>query len=89
MKTFFKVVLLVLVAVIVVKCLPLLVAAGFALAGAVLGFIALAASSIAALMGSALVLAVLLSPIWIPLLALVGLIALIKRSGRKNGGAAA
>ena len=69
--------------------LPLLVAAGFALAGALLGFIALGASAIAALMGSVVVLAVLLSPVWIPLLALIGLIALIKRSGRKNGGVAA
>ena len=89
MKTFLKVGLLVIVAVIVVKCLPLLVAAGFALAGALLGFIALAVSAITALMGSALVLAVLLSPVWLPILALVGVIALIKRSGRKNGGVAA
>ena len=89
MKMFLKVVLLAIVAIIVVKSLPLLVAAGFALAGALLGFIALAASAIAALIGSALVLAVLLSPIWIPILALIGLITLIKRGGRKNGGVAA
>jgi hypothetical protein len=88
MKTFLKVLLLVLVALIVVKCLPLLIAAGFALAGALLGFIALAASAVAALIGSAIVLGALLSPIWIPILAIVGLIALIKRAGRKNGGAA-
>jgi hypothetical protein len=85
MKTFLKVVLLVIVAVIVVKSLPLLIAAGFALAGALLGFIALAVSALAALVGSAIVLGALLSPIWLPIFALVGLIALIKRGGRKNG----
>lgn len=85
-KTFLKIVVLVIVAIIAVKFLPLIFGLGCMLAAAVMGVIAVAASTIAALVGSALVLAVLLSPIWIPVLLLFALIAVIKRSTRKTGG---
>ena len=86
MKTFLKVVLLVIAAVVIVKMLPMIFGLGFLFAGAVFGFIALAASVIAALLGSALVVMVVLSPIWVPILAIVGIIALVKRSSGQSRG---
>jgi hypothetical protein len=86
MKTFLKVVLLVIAAVVVVKLLPMIFGLGCLLAGAVFGFIALAASVIAALIGSALVVMLVLSPIWVPILAVVGIIALVKRGPRQSRG---
>lgn len=89
MKTFLKVLLLVIAAVVFVKLLPLIFGLGCLLAGATFGFIALAASVIAALLGSALVIMVVLSPIWVPILAVVGIIALVKRGARQSRGIAA
>jgi hypothetical protein len=84
MKTFLKIVLLVILAVVAVKFLPLLFGLGCVLAAAVVGLLAVGASAVAALFGTMFALAVLLSPIWVPVLALVGLIALIKRSTRNS-----
>ena len=86
MKGFLKVVLLVIVALVAVKLLPLIFGLGCLLAGAVLGFIALVASAVAALIGSAIVVAAVLSPIWIPALAIIGIIALVKRSSHRSAG---
>jgi hypothetical protein len=55
----------------------------------VLGFIAMAASAIATLVGGAIVLVAVLSPLWVPVLAIVGVIALIRRGTRRSGGIAA
>ena len=88
MKSFLKVVLLVIVAVIAVKLVPLTFALGCVLAAGVLGLIAVGASAIAALAGAVITLVAVLSPIWVPALAIVGLIALIKRCTRRNGGLA-
>jgi hypothetical protein len=85
MKGFVKVLLLVIAAIIALKFLPLIFALGLTLAGALLGLIAAAASAVIALVGGVLLLALLLSPIWIPILALVGVILLIKRSNRNLG----
>jgi hypothetical protein len=85
-KNFLKIVLLVLAAIVAVKFLPAIFAFGWLLAGAVVGLFVLAGSAIAALVGSVFVLSVVLSPIWIPLLALIGIIALVKRSNRKSVG---
>ncbi len=82
MKTFLKVVLLVIAAVVAVKLLPLTFAIGVVLG---LGVVALAVVGVSVLAGLAalvVVLAAVLAPIWIPVLALVGLIALIRRSNR-------
>jgi hypothetical protein len=88
-KTFLKVLLLLVAALLALKFLPLIFGLGCAFALAVLGAIAVGASTIVALVGTALVVAALLSPIWVPILLLVGVIALVKRSGRKNGGVVA
>lgn len=89
MNTFLKVVVLLIVAIIVVKVLPLV----FGLIGmfvtGVVGLLAMGASAIAALVGSVLVLAALLSPIWVPVLLIVCLIALARRGTRRSGGMAA
>ena len=88
-KNFLKIVLLVIVAIVAVKFLPLIFAFGFVLAGAIVGLIALAGSAIVALLGSVLVLVAVTSPIWVPLLALIGIILLVKRSHRRTMGIAA
>ena len=81
MKTFLKVLLIMIALVVAVKLLPAvfvlvcLAAAGIALV-AVSGL-----SILAGILCAALVVAALLSPIWLPVLAIVGLVALC-RSGR-------
>ena len=89
MKTFLKVVLLVIVAVIAVKLLPLTFAVGCAFAAMVLGLIAAGFSAVFALAGGLLALTVILAPIWIPVLALIGLITLIKRANNRSVGVVA
>ena len=84
MKTFLKVVLLVIAAVIALKLLPLTFALGCLLALGLVGFAVLGVSVISLLLGLVVVLAAVLSPIWVPILAIVGLIALIKRSSKTN-----
>ena len=80
MKTFLKVLLLVVAALIAVKFLPHLFVFGWILGAAIVGLLALGVSVAAAMVGAMIALLVLLAPIWIPVLALVGLIMLIKRS---------
>jgi hypothetical protein len=89
-KTFLKVVLLVLAAVIALKFLPLVFGVGCLLAALLLGGIAFGVSAVAAFVACVIAVLAVLAPIWLPLLALVGLIVLIKRGGtRKNGGVSA
>ena len=89
MKAFLKVVLLVIAAIIAVKLLPLTFALGCALAAGLLGLIVLGVSAFFAILIAAIVVVAVLSPIWIPILALTGLIALIKGDTRKSRGAPA
>ena len=84
MKTFLKVVLLVIVALVALKLLPMIFAFGCLLAAAIVAVLALGGSAIATLFGAMIALAVVLAPIWVPVLALVGLIALIKRGTRNS-----
>ena len=84
MKTFLKVVLLVIAAVIAVKLLPLTLGLGILLGVSIVGLAAVGVSALALILGLGLVLAAVLSPIWIPVLAIVGLVALIKRSSRPS-----
>ena len=84
MKTFLKVVLLVIAAVIAVKFLPHLFALGWLLAVAIVGLLAIGVSVAAAMVGTIVALTVLLAPIWVPVLALIGLIMLIQRSTRNS-----
>ena len=83
MKTFLKILLLVLAVIVAVKLLPvvLLVGGGMALIAALIATIGV--SLAAGLVGVGLFLALVLSPIWLPILALFGLIALFKKVGAK------
>jgi hypothetical protein len=81
-KTFLKVVLILIAAVIAVKLLPITLALGLALGLAAVGLAIAGVSIVAALAVMAIFLAAILSPVWVPLLLLVGLIALIKRLTR-------
>jgi hypothetical protein len=83
MKTSLKIVLLLLAAVIAVKLLPVTLGLGILLGISLVGLVALGVSVIASLLGLACVVVAVLSPIWIPVLAVFGIIALIKRSRRE------
>ena len=95
MKTFLKVVLILIAAVIVVKLLPalvligglslgglVLVGLGLLAVGGVLGAVGLSVA--AALLGIAAVVALALSPVWVPVLVIVGIVALVRRSSRRS-----
>ena len=84
MKAFLKLILLIMVTIIALKLLPLTFVVGCALAAALFGLIALGVSVLAALLGAVIVLVAVSSPIWIPLLVIVGLIALLKRRHRSS-----
>jgi hypothetical protein len=89
MKTFLKVLLVIAVAVLAVKLLPLTLALGFALGLTLLIVGVLGVSALAVLLCVAIGLVALLSPLWIPVLALVGVLALIKKLGRNGASVAA
>ena len=84
MNNVLKVVLLILVAIIAVKLLPAMLAVGFMFGVAVVALGAIGVSVLGALCLASAVLLAVLSPVWVPVLAVVGLIALIKRSGRRT-----
>jgi hypothetical protein len=82
MKTFLKVLLIVALAILAVKLLPITLVAGCIFAVGVALLAAVGVSLVALGLCISLAIAALLSPIWIPVLALVGIIALIKRHRR-------
>jgi hypothetical protein len=84
MKTFLKVVLLVLVALAAIKLLPLTIGLGFATGLVLVGLIAMGFSLLAVVALLVLVAGAVLAPVWIPVLLLVGLIALIRKATRKG-----
>ncbi len=84
MNSFLKVVLLILVAIIAVKLLPAMLALGFLPGVAVVALGAIGVSVLGALCLASAVLLAVLSPVWVPVLAIIGVIALIKRSGRRT-----
>jgi len=79
MKTFLKILLVAALLIVAVKLSPVLfcAAAVGVIVSAILGVIGL--SLIAALAAVLLALAVALSPIWIPVLAIVGICSLFRR----------
>lgn len=87
MKTFLKVLLLIALAIVAVKLLPVTLAVGFALGLTVVIVGVLGVSALAVILCFAIGLAALLSPLWIPVLALVGMIALVKKLGRSKASA--
>lgn len=90
MKTFLKIVLCVLGVLVVLKLFPLflipalvgmalLLLAGVLLAGGVATIAATGLSLVIALLAVVLVVAAALSPIWIPVLAVCGIVSLCRR----------
>ncbi|MBI5771774.1 MAG: hypothetical protein HZA93_28645 [Verrucomicrobia bacterium] len=88
MKTFLLVLLILIGVVLAVKLLPFALGLVCVLAGvcALLALVGL--SVVAGLACAGLVLALLLSPLWLPLLAIVGVIALVRKLTRKPAGTA-
>jgi len=82
MKAFLKILLLVVACIVAVKLLPVTLALGVGLAAVVGVVVVLGFSALAVLVCGALALAAVLAPIWLPVLLLVGIIALVKRCGR-------
>lgn len=82
MNIFLKILLLLVGVLVALKLLPMVIGAGSLMAAGLAGVLFIGAS-IAAVV---LVLLALLSPLWIPLLAVVGLIVLIRGSGRSSTG---
>jgi hypothetical protein len=82
MKTFVKVLLLAVLLIVAIKFSPVLFIGAIAglIVAAVLGAVGI--SLIAALLAVVLALALALSPIWIPVLLVLGLISLFRKSER-------
>lgn len=79
MKTFLKILLIVVAVIVAVKLLPIAFAAGCLTVGLLAGLAALGVGVVALLACAALLVLVVLSPIWISVLAVVGIVALFRR----------
>ena len=86
MKTFLKVLLILVAALFALKFLRLTLGLGFLLAGAVIGLLAVGFSILTAALAGAFAVVAALSPIWIPVLLIVGVITLIKGSSARSSG---
>jgi hypothetical protein len=82
MKTFLKVLLIAALLIVAIKISPLLFVGAFAglVVAAVLGAIGI--SLLAGLVAVLLALAVALSPIWIPVLCVIGIVSLFRKADR-------
>ncbi len=84
MKTFFKVLLIAALLIVAIKLCPVIFIGALLglLAAAVLGAVGI--SLVAALAAVLIAFAVALSPIWIPVLVIMGLISLFKKNGNES-----
>ena len=82
MKTFLKVLLIAALLIVAIKISPVLFVAAFLglIAAAVLGVIGI--SLLAGLVAVVLTFAVALSPIWLPVLAVIGIVSLFRKADR-------
>ena len=89
MNTFLKVLLLAALLIVAIKFSPVIFLGALAglIIAAVLGVVGI--SLVAALLAVVLALAVALSPIWIPVLVVLGLVSLFRKSERPPTAAAA
>ncbi len=83
MKTFLLVLLILVGVVVAVKLLPFAFALLCAIGGALALVALLGVGAVVALAGAALVFGLLLSPLWLPALLIVGVIALVRKLTRK------
>lgn len=81
MKTFLKVLLIAALLIVAIKLSPVIFVGALAglIAAAVLGVVGI--SLVAALLAVLIALVVALSPIWIPVLVIIGLVSLFKKHG--------
>lgn len=79
MKTFLKVLLLAVLLIVAIKFSPILFIGGLAglVVAAILGVVGI--SLLAVLVAVILAIALALSPIWVPVLAIMGLVSLFRR----------
>jgi lysylphosphatidylglycerol synthetase-like protein (DUF2156 family) len=84
MKTFLRVLLVAVLVLVALKLLPVTLALGCVLGAALLAALAVGLSLAVAALGVALAVAAALSPIWVPVLAIVGIVSLCRR-GRRAG----
>ena len=84
MNSFLKIFLLVLLALVAVKLLPLTLAVGCVLGLAAAGLVIVGVSALAGMIAIAVGIVAALAPLWIPVLAIVGLMAVIKRCSRRT-----
>ena len=84
MKTFLKVLLLAVLLIVAIKLSPVIFFLAFVGLIAAFGLGVLGLSLLAVLVAVALALTVALSPIWIPVLIVLGLISLFKKSGKPS-----
>lgn len=80
MKNFFKALLIVALVVVALKLSPVIFAAALAGVGAALLLGTIGLSVVAVLFGVLLLAALVLSPVWVPILAICGLIGLFRKS---------
>lgn len=83
MKTFLKVLCLVVIAVIAIKLLPATIGLAFLVGAALVALVAAGVSVLAGVALAGVILAAVLSPIWLPVALLVGFIMLVRRVMRK------
>jgi hypothetical protein len=84
MNTFLKIILFLVLAVVAIKLFPLTLALGIILALMLGSAVFVGFSVVAAVLVVALALVAALAPIWLPALVVVGVIALLKKSGAKT-----
>jgi hypothetical protein len=84
MKTFLKVLLLAALLIVAIKLSPVIFFLAFVGLLAAFGLGVLGLSLVALLVAVALALTVALSPIWIPVLVVMGLIGLFKKFGKPS-----
>ncbi|MEJ1973557.1 MAG: hypothetical protein WDM96_14175 [Lacunisphaera sp.] len=84
MKTFIKVLLIAALLIVAIKLSPVIFVGAFVglIAAAVLGVVGI--SLVVALAAVLLAFAVALSPIWIPVLAVIGIVGLFRKSERTS-----
>ncbi|MEO6244409.1 MAG: hypothetical protein ABIQ12_03155 [Opitutaceae bacterium] len=84
MNSFLKIFLLVVLVLVAIKLLPLTLAAGCVLGLAVGVLMIAGVSALAGVLAVAVGVVAALAPLWIPVLAVVGLIAVIRRLNRRD-----
>lgn len=84
MKTFLKIALIIFAALVAIKLLPLTLAAGCIIGGAAVIALVVGVSAAAVLLCVAAALIAVLSPIWLPVVAVLGVVSLCRKRHPAN-----